>query len=413
MRADELAAYYRSLERKLLTRWDAPLVNDFFAMIFHGLLRRLVARWLEPRDAGLDNHLLSGESGIISVEPVRRIRDMASAAAAELAFAELLRNGTANAVLARLPQFPRLHRLYLDYLERFAERCPEELKLESVPLDQDPLPLLRAIGYLSGATPRLEKHNERSLRDAAEARVAAVLRARPLRQFVFAWVLRNARERVRDRENMRFERTRLFGRVRVIVVEFGKRLHALGLLDAPRDVFFLELEEVLGLVEGTNTCTDIRGLSALRKAEIERHRDADAPPRRFETRGIGQIEFGLAAAPRPAACQTGEARTGTGCCPGVVRGRARVVTSAEGARLLPGEILVAERTDPGWVMLFASAGGLVVERGSLLSHAAIVAREMALPAVVGLAGACHWLRDGDLVELDGATGSVRRLEPTT
>jgi pyruvate,water dikinase len=91
----------------------------------------------------------------------------------------------------------------------------------------------------------------------------------------------------------------------------------------------------------------------------------------------------------------------------------RVVAAAENARLRPGEILVAERTDPGWVMLFASAAGLVVERGSLLSHAAIVAREMALPAVVGLTGACRWLRDGDLVELDGACGTVRRVERAT
>ncbi|MDH3319388.1 MAG: PEP-utilizing enzyme [Betaproteobacteria bacterium] len=410
MRVDELVAYYRWLERKLLKRWDAPLLNDFFAMIFHGLLRRLVARWLGPRDAGLDNHLLSGESGIVSVEPVRRVREMARAAAAEAGLPDLLRSGCASAALERLGQCPRLHQLYLDYLERFAERCPEELKLESIPLDQDPLPLLRAVGHLAGATMVAEEGGGSSLRRAAEARVASALRARPLRRAVFSWVLRNARARVRDRENLRFERTRLFGRVRAIVVELGKRLHTLGVLEAPRDVFHLELEELLGFVDGAATCTDLRGLCALRKAELERHRGAVAPPRRFETRSLGQVELGLVALPRSGPCQGGEERAGTGCSPGVVRGRARVVAAAEGARVLPGEILVAERTDPGWVMLFASAAGLVVERGNLLSHAAIVAREMALPAVVGLADACGWLRDGDLVELDGATGSVRRLE---
>jgi pyruvate,water dikinase len=232
-----------------------------------------------------------------------------------------------------------------------------------------------------------------------------------MRRALFAWVLRNTRERVRDRENLRFDRTRIFGRVRRIMLELSKRLHALDLLEAPRDVFFLELEELLGFVEGTATCIDLKALSALRKADLERQRRGEAPPRRFETRGIGQIDHGLAAAAPPAVHEESDARRGTGCSPGVVRGRARVVAAAEGARLLPGEILVAERTDPGWVMLFASAGGLVVERGSLLSHAAIVAREMALPAVVGLADACGWLRDGDLVELDGTTGAVRRLEP--
>ena len=409
MRADELVAHYRLLERKLLARWDAPVVNDFFAMIFHGVLRRLVARWLAPGDAGLDNPLLAGESGIISVEPVRRVREMARAAAAEPELAELLRTGAADQALARLRGSPRLHRLYLDYLGRFADRCPEELKLESVPLDRDPLPLLRAIGHLAAAAPT-QATDGACVRRAAEARVADALRGRPLRRALFSWVLGHARARVRDRENLRFERTRLFGRVRAIVVELGQRLHALGRLDAPRDVFDLELEELLGFVDGTATCTDLRSLCALRKAERERHRTADAPPRRFETRGLGQIEHGLVAVvAQNAAAPGGETRSGTGCCPGVVRGRVRVVAAAEHARLLPGEILVAERTDPGWVMLFAAAAGLVVERGSLLSHAAIVAREMALPAVVGVAGACHWLRDGDLVELDGASGAVRRV----
>ena len=76
----------------------------------------------------------------------------------------------------------------------------------------------------------------------------------------------------------------------------------------------------------------------------------------------------------------------------------------------PGEILVAERTDPGWVVLFASASGLVVERGSVLSHAAIVAREMDLPAVTSIPGLMDWLSTGDVVEVDGRTGTVRRID---
>jgi pyruvate,water dikinase len=79
--------------------------------------------------------------------------------------------------------------------------------------------------------------------------------------------------------------------------------------------------------------------------------------------------------------------------------------------LLNGEILVAERTDPGWVMLFPSASGLLVERGSLLSHSAIVAREMGIPSIVSIAGVTRWLKDGDWVELDGSSGVVRRVEP--
>ena len=64
-------------------------------------------------------------------------------------------------------------------------------------------------------------------------------------------------------------------------------------------------------------------------------------------------------------------------------------------------------------MLFPGAAGLLVERGSLLSHSAIVSRELGIPSVVGVAGLTEWLRTGDMVELDGRSGTVRLLERGT
>ena len=76
------------------------------------------------------------------------------------------------------------------------------------------------------------------------------------------------------------------------------------------------------------------------------------------------------------------------------------------------KILVAQRTDPGWVTIFPLVSGMIMERGSLLSHSAIVARELGIPAVVGVDNACDWLDDGDWVELNGATGMIRRINVT-
>ena len=75
-----------------------------------------------------------------------------------------------------------------------------------------------------------------------------------------------------------------------------------------------------------------------------------------------------------------------------------------------GEILVAQQTDPGWVILFPCAAGLLVERGSLLSHSAIVSREMNLPCIVSLSHITSWLKTGDWIEMDGKTGTVRKVD---
>jgi pyruvate,water dikinase len=412
MRLDELAAHYRHLERELLARWDAPLVNDFFAMIFFGILRRLTDRWCGDRGI-LHNDLLSGVEGMISAEPARRMREMAEVAAASAGLTARLCDGSMDAILDEMGRAPAFAARYREYLGRFGDRCLEELKLESVTLHDDPLPLLRAVGQLAHriAAPDAETHSKHDTgrRAAAERHAYAALAGRPVRRLVFRWVLRHARACVRDRENLRFERTRLFGHIRRIFLEFGRRFAGLGILGSPRDVFHLEVEEVLGFVEGTGTSANLKGLAAVRKSEYERHQRSEPPPDRFETRGgasLGVIPCSSATVPPP----RGESRTGLGCCAGCVRGRVRVIADPQGATLQAGEILVAERTDPGWVMLFPAAAGLLVERGSQLSHSAIVAREMGIPAVVSVPGVTRWLKDGDWVELDGASGVVRRLD---
>jgi pyruvate,water dikinase len=215
---------------------------------------------------------------------------------------------------------------------------------------------------------------------------------------------------VRDRENLRFERTRVFGRARLITIEIGRRLAALDRLDDARDIFYLEVDEMLAFVEGRATTTDLKGLVAIRKSEFGRYRSESVPADRFETRGVVYVgnsyQHQTDYVP-----PTGESLKGIGCCGGIVRGPVRIIRDPRRASLTSGEIIVAQRTDPGWVMIFPAAAGLLVEHGSLLSHSAIVAREIGLPAVVSLSGVTDWLKEGDWVEMDGSTGVVTKIKP--
>jgi pyruvate,water dikinase len=412
MRPDEIVAYYRDVERQLLTRWDAPLMNDFFAMIFFGVLGKRTKAWCGDENGTLQNDLIGGEGGMISAEPAQRVRALADIARGTPGLVDVLCTGTTAEVDATAP--PEFRKLLAAYLEKFSDRCMEELKLESSTLFDDTTPLLRSIGHLA-RRPKDDRPPgaiDIEMRTKAEARVAEALRGKPLKRLQFRWVLKHARARVRDRENLRFERTRLFGRVRMMVVEFGRQFHAGGILDDPHDVFFLEIEEVLGYVEGTAACADLRGLAAVRKAEFERYRALPRPADRFETRGLVYVGHSYERSTPLVPLGDAEERSGLGCCPGVVRGKVRVVTDPRSAELKHGEILVAERTDPGWIMLFPAAAGLLVERGSLLSHSAIVAREMGIPAIVSITDVTRWLRTGDEVEMDGARGVIRRLTRT-
>ncbi len=396
MSMEELIQHYRDLEAKLLRRWDAPLVNDFFAMIFFGLLRGLCKKWHGQET--LANTLVRDTGGIISLEPVRRIEALAAVARTEECIRAKLSASSGDADFSEFPEFASLLQ---DYIETFGDRCLEELKLESPSLREQPQLLLASIAAVSSRPVR-------ALPAAAEEVEAPALSG--LKKWIFSWVLAKARGRVRDRENLRFERTRLFGRVRQIMVACGHRLHADGLLAAPRDVFFLQLSELTGLCEASSDGATLRTFVAARKTQAAEYLAGEAPPDRILTRGPLHRYKRFAEETAPAAEEHGDAKQGLGCCAGIVRGPVQVVLDPLNAVMQDGHILVARHTDPGWVMLFPMASALLVERGSLLSHSAIVAREMGLPAVVGIPGLCSWLHTGDVVELDGARGVVRIVQ---
>ncbi len=419
-RVDELVRHYRTVEQELLAHWDAPLINDFFGMIFYGVLRAWVTGWCGDATGNLQNDLISGEGGVISTEPAHRIREMAAIVAARPEWVQLFCYGTRAQITALLPEMTQLVPLHYAYLNRFGDRCLEELKLESATLHDDPLPLWRAIGHLAqqlACTSSSPPTSDWLPRQQAERQVQNSLAKHPLRRWLFHWLLRQTRDRIRHRENLRFERTRVFGRARRVFVELGKRFYALDLLDQPSDVFYLEVEEILGMAEGTVTCTDLRGLVQVRRAEIERYRTLAAPGDRIQTYGIPYQGNHLepVAAPIPPDL-TGDHRQGTGCAPGRVEGKVRVISHAnqfllEATPNADKPILVATSTDPGWILLFPRVAGLLVERGSVLSHVAIVARELGLPLIIGLPGITEWLQDGDWVVMDGSTGVVMRQQP--
>ena len=413
-RPDELVGHYRRIESQLLRRWDAPLINDFYAMVLYGLLGGLLRRWGLDGEGALLQRWITELGAVISAEPHRRIVALARPLAADPALVRLLEQGSLAQIRAALAERPPLRDGISAYLEAFGDRCLGELKLETRTLRDDPLPLLRSLAAAARPLPPPAAH---------PAPAPAPPPGHPLQRLLLGWLRRRLRRLLCERENLRFERTRVFGQARRILLELGRRLTALQLLDQADDVLFLEVEELLAVVEGTGTCSDLRALAGLRRAAFDRQRQAPALPRRFRPRGIPALDGPPPAGEGVGGGSGGAAGTaagpeqwqGLGCSPGQVR--APVVRVADPAAWLHQArpdlgvrpILVAQSTDPGWVLLFPHAAGLLVERGSALSHVAIVAREVGLPMVTELAGISALLADGDEVQLDGCSGRVQRL----
>lgn len=420
MRSDQLIQIYTDLERKMLGRWKAPIINDFLCMVHFGLLRKLTLKWLQHFDGTIQNSLLSGEGGLESAEPTKVLLELAVEASTLPRLKSLLLETSPSLCLESLNQseFQDFYRKIQSYLDKFGFRCMSEMKLEEIDFVTDPSTLFVYLkNYLR--SDRLESADgarEREVRLQAEARVRQELPF--LKRLLYFWVLKHARKAVKNRENTRFARTRVYGLARTIFNQIGENLAAQGVLAHPRDIFWLSIEEVFGIFHGTLSAPDLGGLVNLRRQNYESF-DEDPNPR-ILTRGPVYWMNDLFK-PEAPATNEGQAQDqnqnpddswdlkGLPCCPGILEGTVKVVLSPSDNLELNGEILVTARTDPGWVPLYPSISGLLVERGSLLSHSAIVAREMGKPSIVSIPGLTKTLKSGMRIRMDGQAGTVKIL----
>lgn len=416
----EVLAHYRRMEQEVLWRWKAPIVNDFSVMIFYGLLKKLTVDWGLDPDGSLANALVSHQGDIESTEVADRLRQLARSIGEEPELASRFASASPAEALALLEAHAELGPRFAAYLDRFGDRSIAELKLESRSTRDDPTLCLGMLqSYLdlpadpdSAATQAQEKGRVREEAEAALARGLAGLHRLPKR-WIYRWVLRRARVGIRNRENQRLARTRAFAVARSMFRSVGASFGRLGLLEHAEDVFFLRLEEMMDVVDGAAVTPDLKAPVRRRRAAYERFAAEPPPPDHLETWGPAAAAASageLVEAELEAEAGTEGVLSGLGAFPGVVEQRAAVVFEPDATLRLRGAILVTRQTDPGWVVLFPSISGLVVERGSMLSHSAIVAREMGIPAVVGVRGATLRIGSGDLLRLDGARGRVAVLE---
>jgi pyruvate,water dikinase len=419
MDADQLVDAYDQLRTELLGNWQTPIVGDTRVMIMFDRLRSTIKRLGLDDEGTLHNDLMCGQGEVESAEPTYHLVRVAERVRANAALRSIVLDTDDDDLRDAIRDRGGVDGAWVDaqleqYLARFGDRCANELKLETPTLREHPAFLysvLRNFVRQDDLTEAKMKSHEAKIAAEAMAEVDARFAetnplTRPLGRWSFGFALKHARAAVRDREAMRFDRTRVFGLARRIFAALGERFCEAGLIDDPRDVFLLEVEEIIGTVQGTTTITDLRGLVALRRVQQERW-ESEEMPDRIETVGITNAN------PRTDAYAavdvSGDQLGGIGCCAGIVERPARVVHSPDSGVTLDGDIMVCTRTDPGWVPLFPSCGGLLVERGSLLSHSAIVAREFGIPAIVGMPGLMQWARDGEPVRMDGTSGIVERV----
>ncbi|HEY3061267.1 MAG TPA: PEP-utilizing enzyme [Chloroflexota bacterium] len=357
-------------------------------------LRQTIERWRPGQGQRWASALMANSGAVVSAEHGYRLVELAAIAA---------RGGVDPYTWQALPESSAFRLAVQRFLGEFGHRGVYEAELANARWIEDPSYVLDQVASLmaDGAFGPAQRV-ARQTRQEAELEV----RTLPLvPRLVVRWLAHRARGAAARREAGKSALIAMALPVRRLLLEFGRRMVRDGLLDDVDDVFHLARCDLESLIRGEWDGRGARALVAERKAVRDSRLGAPPPPDLI----IGAGLTGSAPSP-PAPLTAGEGRhtlRGLAAAAGQASGPARIIRHPdEGGRLQRGDILVAPSTDPGWTPLFLRCAGLVTEVGGYLSHGAIVARELGLPAVLNVPHVLDLVEDGEVITVDGNAGSI-------
>jgi pyruvate,water dikinase len=377
-------------------------------------------RWLGDADGSLANRLLAGVGNMDSAEAGLALWRLASFARPRPHLQEvILGSGPRGQDPGKGEDFAAIRELLLalkdgpDFLERwdaFMERHGHHTRGEVDVMnprwrDTPDIVLAMVRSYLQSggevdpdAAHRRRSAERRQLIDECRRRLR-----NPIKRSLFDFFLGGAERWYLARENIKSEAVRMVALARHLLLLLGESFHRRGVLADGEDIFFLTIEELEPVVSGTENF-DVRAAVDARRAEYRKNLGITPPAvviGRFDPDRFVPDSFDADA----------ETLTGLAVSPGVVTGRARVILRSDTTeQVLPGEVLVAPFTDPGWTPYFLQAAAIVMDRGGLLSHGSIIAREYGIPAVVNVGPATRIIQTGQMLQVDGTRGEVRILK---
>ncbi len=370
----ELVELFNEIRRKLLAVWDVTLLNDMYSFIFTGLIKSRLKKTNPDDYESVCADFISGISNIESMKPVKALAELAKISLTD-------------------PGSEKYRQKYDQYISVYGDRYLEELKLESMTFRTDRTLLDRKISEYAKDQTRLARLLEEDKTENTTHHGHGIF---------FDFCVKRAVLGIKNREISRLNRSRIFGMVRGIFLRLAENFVRNGLIETVRDIFFLTVDETFDLVKKP---ADMRAVVNERKREYEMYAELPAYSRLiFSGSEFNKSHVTINSVPQHTSADT---LRGTPCSVGKADGEALVVTDVSQIGDVTGKILVTRMTDPGWVFLLSGAAGIIAQKGSLLSHTAIVSREIGIPSVVGVENVTEIIRNGDHVIMEGGSGIIK------
>lgn len=394
--------------------WGVTLTTDAYLIPMYGWAEALFEKWdLEAQSQGLLSDLLCGDEQLLSVEIILSAVKLAEYVGSQPQLKHYIMETDEKTVWYAL-QADDIDDCFREgvnrHLRLYGDRGLQELKLEQPSLRDTPWILIRMIRQyvIQGVTVQSFRDHEKQVRQEADKTLEKILKQQPLRLYLLQKImLPRLRRLIRHRENSRYCRSELFGFSKQIFKALAHYLVERGVLRSEDDIFHLTQDEVFGYINGMGVTENLQAIADIRRGEYQRNLAIETAE---QITTLGAVHENNLLDPQIADLGSG-ALQGLGSSAGKVQGTAKIISDPNQVETIADDmILVARETDPGWLFLMLAAKGMVVERGSMLSHTAITGRKFGIPTIVALSNTTKIIPDGAKIEIDGATGVVTLLE---
>ena len=400
-----LVDLYRQLEENILDDFTTPITNDMGAMVFLGILNDALKKKKLSDYEGLLSKVLAKQGNVESLKQSIALIDLVNYINNDTQLKSYYQNTEIEKIIEELDKDNKINKQIKEYIYKYGSRAMEELKLETVTLFQDPRFLIQTIkNYLNmEKIPAVYSDEEFDIKDFYKHfSLFEKLYIKPVTEITKYFV--------KNRELLRLRRTYIYSIVRNIFLRMGQNFKEEGIIENARDIFFMEKNEALDIASfGIVGYEDIRTQIEERKKEYEIKKEKECYERMYFYGEVKEENMLPIYARQEIISQDLNTLQGVAGGGRVVEGIVKYVKEPEEADI-EGYILMAKRTDPGWTVLFPMAKAVIIERGSVLSHSAVIAREMGLTLVVGIRGLTSRVKDGMRVRVDGIKGTVEILE---
>ena len=368
MSNEEVFELYNKIKEELLDSWDITLVNDLYSFIYTGLLKKRLNK--KKYSSENVNDYISGISNIESLKPIKSM--------IELAYIE------------DKISMDEYTDKFNNYISLYGDRNLEELKLESKTFRTDPSLLKNKIKEYQADKNKLEK----LYKDLNSNNYTFIKE-----DFITNYISKRAMFGIKNREISRLNRSRIYGMVREMFRQIGSNLEMDNLIDKKEDIFYLNIDEVFNYKK-----FNLKELISNRKKDYKIYKLLPSYSRLI----FSKTEFDKhhKSINSNKIIIDKDKLEGIPTSNGIVEGEALVIDNILDNYDVKDKILVTKMTDPGWVFLIATAKGVISEKGSILSHTAIISRELKIPSIVGVEDVTKIIKTGDYIKMDANKGKI-------